>query len=907
MIPMKTMKTMEHTSKMGNTTATITPSNCDLKMNASKLNRSAAVDCDSNGSLPLKNRRKSHLYQSNRSPNTSNMVGNGGDGENDCTSSPRSQSKKPLHLQIIEDGTYSSSGNENETAYSTGSSVLTARPSPSSNHIRKDGVKSAVPVTSERDDIIQRESSLNDGIIIQSSSSSSFPPINGSAKSSSFSAFVPLGDELKREYGSNAIFDGGGGGGLSDCKTDQSGGENNSNSNSVKHLSREKNSDLHCKTFDLSEHKKKNILDRENQSESSTPDLASTLPCVNDSIDDSMSKSVIIHKPVSTNNSAGAIRSVSLSCSEINSEVDDEISSKSFQSTTISTKTKLPQASNEPLTGNVASALDQVLAELEENGMKRKRQKPCILQQSLVGDSGSSGTSTPNEDVLDAKKDSDISCDDKANSLQVQPSMLLPEDSLNAIAQMTVSQGSKKEKKNVVTFKDDKEGRNDSVLPNSDSGKINSNETPKRSRKPLSEAIKMDIVPPIIPSPVNDNFTTEQVDITPPKATKKAPLISGTASAQLKLLAAKSSGDSNHKSQPQTPLVDDAKTKADNRENVNGWEKGMSMLADIISHATPMKMKARSQSQSSTDGENTALEIAPVGQSLRLYTSIAAQAGISSYTPSKIATESAVSHQISNIQQVEKQGNDCQQSCVPIQEPVLEAQHLIREIGKIRRYDASIGAFSEWENLPFQTYGDSEPRRWCELNIDESIEIPLRRGGRLRVFPNFLGETRRSSVKFAMDDCRLYRQYNVIEGNRTMLEPRLQVLLSSQSSQDQSDSGAVSGYVYKGVSMKAKPLSEEPQVEKLHNDLAELYRLPNKQWNIGANLLYYRDGDDHTTWHSDDTQGEALILCIVVDSQSHARPILVKPKTDAGFRDGDEEIIIFVGQGDAYEMDGKTK
>jgi hypothetical protein len=89
--------------------------------------------------------------------------------------------------------------------------------------------------------------------------------------------------------------------------------------------------------------------------------------------------------------------------------------------------------------------------------------------------------------------------------------------------------------------------------------------------------------------------------------------------------------------------------------------------------------------------------------------------------------------------------------------------------------------------------------------------------------------------------------------------------------------------------------------------LAELYRLPNKEWSIGANLVYYRDGNDHTTWHSDDTQGEQLILCIVVDSESHARPVLVKPKTktDGDFQDGDEEIIIFVGQGDAYEMDGK--
>ena len=107
--------------------------------------------------------------------------------------------------------------------------------------------------------------------------------------------------------------------------------------------------------------------------------------------------------------------------------------------------------------------------------------------------------------------------------------------------------------------------------------------------------------------------------------------------------------------------------------------------------------------------------------------------------------------------------------------------------------------------------------------------------------------------------------------------------------------------------MKAKSISKEPQVEGLSWDLAELYWLPDQEWNIGANLVYYRDGNDHTTWHSDDTQGEALILCIVVELHAFAWPILVKPKTNGGFQDGYEEIIIFVGQGDAYEMDGKWK
>lgn len=153
----------------------------------------------------------------------------------------------------------------------------------------------------------------------------------------------------------------------------------------------------------------------------------------------------------------------------------------------------------------------------------------------------------------------------------------------------------------------------------------------------------------------------------------------------------------------------------------------------------------------------------------------------------------------------------------------------------------------------------------------------------------------------------MYRQYNVISENATYAEPRVQALLSSQAKEEDVNNHdkAGMGYVYRGVSMKARPISREPHIESLSHDLAELYRLPNREWNIGANLVYYRNGTDHTTWHADDTQGEALILCIVVESQSYARPILVKPKANGGFQDGDEEIIIFVGQGDAYEMDGE--
>jgi len=107
--------------------------------------------------------------------------------------------------------------------------------------------------------------------------------------------------------------------------------------------------------------------------------------------------------------------------------------------------------------------------------------------------------------------------------------------------------------------------------------------------------------------------------------------------------------------------------------------------------------------------------------------------------------------------------------------------------------------------------------------------------------------------------------------------------------------------------MMAQPLAQVPEVERLGRDLAELYRLPGKEWNIGANLVCYRTGEDHMAWNSNCEQGEVLILCIIAESQNCTRPILIRPKGHYPLQDGDEEIIVFVGQGDAYEMDGQMQ
>jgi alkylated DNA repair dioxygenase AlkB len=57
-------------------------------------------------------------------------------------------------------------------------------------------------------------------------------------------------------------------------------------------------------------------------------------------------------------------------------------------------------------------------------------------------------------------------------------------------------------------------------------------------------------------------------------------------------------------------------------------------------------------------------------------------------------------------------------------------------------------------------------------------------------------------------------------------------------------------------------------------------------------------------WHCDNNQNESLILCVVLTSLE-SRPVHIRP--DGSPEEGDEEIIIFVGKGDSYSMDGEMQ
>lgn len=588
---------------------------------------------------------------------------------------------------------------------------------------------------------------------------------------------------------------------------------------------------------------------------------------------------------------------------------------------------------------DVSSALDHVLHEYErdrttpanrdsiantsssEISLSVRRNRPCVLQQSSVVDicsgstSPSGGASVDGGAAIVSSKLGDKSFSEPP-SISVKSSMLVCEESLNRIAQMTAP------------------SKHDS----------------KRSEIRLSNSLNMagpsGLLPGIIIQPLNvSSMSNNDANIIRTPATKilpssleisssessktKVPLITGTAAAKYESMRRRSGTkepplslakpvspkplspppvlasamSTTRPSENDRAKINAAIAKANQPQtlktaDIKSNQRGIDILADITSHATPI---SNSGPVSGTSVEET---IVPIGQSLSVYSAIAAQAGVATRRP----VYESCSKQSCSEPQEEIQLPDEPKSVEVVSETPNVKHITVREIGKIRRYCAVRGEFSAWEDLPCQTYGDTEPRRWCELNIDESIEIPLRRGGRLRVFPNFVADGRRDRVAKSMDKCNLYRQY-WRRGVENTLESRIQVLLSSKTNRvhDGSSKHGRPGYIYDGVTMMAQPMSRVPEVESLGRDLAELYRLPDKEWNIGANLVCYRTGEDHMAWNSNCEQAEVLILCIIAESKNCTRPILIRPKGHLPLQDGDEEIIVFVGQGDAYEMDGQMQ
>jgi alkylated DNA repair dioxygenase AlkB len=192
---------------------------------------------------------------------------------------------------------------------------------------------------------------------------------------------------------------------------------------------------------------------------------------------------------------------------------------------------------------------------------------------------------------------------------------------------------------------------------------------------------------------------------------------------------------------------------------------------------------------------------------------------------------------------------------------------------------------------------------WTNIVDDGScrqIEIPLKDGGLLRVWPNVMprGKTREAVDEALKTGRGLFSQY--LTGQ--FKEPRVSALLGEN------------GYKYNNVAMKPQKLEAFPTVAAV----AQLVSLAVagedflKLFNLGANIVLYRDGKDSIWFHADDNNQETHILTFVLKEPSPVldggevidrRVIAIRRKGEGGKQNA-HIIELFLNEGDAYEMDG---
>ena len=206
-----------------------------------------------------------------------------------------------------------------------------------------------------------------------------------------------------------------------------------------------------------------------------------------------------------------------------------------------------------------------------------------------------------------------------------------------------------------------------------------------------------------------------------------------------------------------------------------------------------------------------------------------------------------------------------------------------RVIARCRKWETNAKKYGEWQYFRVDEHSDP------------AVVFKLNRGGRLTFWPQLVPNI--GVIQREMMLVNEYRQYKVRECGP---EPRLHALFASTPSNE-------SGYKYGSVKMKSHPLDQLEETSKLAARLAGIFSLPNEMWNIGLDLLIYRDGKDNINWHADDTQEEDIVLSLTVESPDDPRTICFQPSHDMELQDGDEQIEFFPIAGDCYEMDGRTQ
>ena len=152
-----------------------------------------------------------------------------------------------------------------------------------------------------------------------------------------------------------------------------------------------------------------------------------------------------------------------------------------------------------------------------------------------------------------------------------------------------------------------------------------------------------------------------------------------------------------------------------------------------------------------------------------------------------------------------------------------------------------------------QTYSASakkwRAKRIIAINDGRSrIVIPLSRGGVLCLYPKMVRRREAKSItRHILGQPGIFREYRVQGFNK---EPRLQAHFHHDATAD-FDQDPQPGYRYNNqTTLKAQPLSIIPSLENLANHAKQICQGEGGQWDIGATVVLYRDGNDKMGQHT---------------------------------------------------------
>lgn len=165
---------------------------------------------------------------------------------------------------------------------------------------------------------------------------------------------------------------------------------------------------------------------------------------------------------------------------------------------------------------------------------------------------------------------------------------------------------------------------------------------------------------------------------------------------------------------------------------------------------------------------------------------------------------------------------------------------------------------------------------------------------KLSLIPNYLPSKVCDELADAVLSCNHLRQYN----RRCYPEPRLHFLLHPDAQFDDMDA-AGPGYAYRDVNMKGMPLEVIPGVESVAKQLAKTLDVPS--WSLGIDVIVYASGTDGMGYHADNSQGESVIACLILKTDSDERTVVIKPNQA---HQQYSSYKLQLGTGSVYVMNG---